>query len=103
MPAFQKARRRATLWLARQLPPCREITQLISESMDRKLTLRERITMRLHLKICVLCGRYLKQLMYVREAVHHHAAHLENGASPEPPSLSEEARERLKRALSDNS
>lgn len=53
--------------LGRQLSRCRDITPLIGESLDRDLTIRERITMRLHLVTCRACRNYLSNLKVMQE------------------------------------
>lgn len=45
---------------------CKQASQLISQSLDRKLSLRERIGVRLHLLICDVCTRFGKQLKLMR-------------------------------------
>ncbi len=85
-------------WLALRLPACKEVTRMASEAMERKLPLRQRIDMRLHLMICALCMRYVKQLQFMRDAVRQHAAQIETGAAP-PATLSHDARDRMKQRL----
>lgn len=41
---------------------CREACKLLSEAQDRKLTPRERLSLKLHLFVCIHCRRYRKQL-----------------------------------------
>lgn len=48
---------------------CRETTQLISKSLDRHLTWRERFTVNLHLVICKYCKRFNQQLVMMRTAL----------------------------------
>lgn len=71
---------------------------MMSESMDRKMSLMERINIRLHLFVCIACVRYLQQLKVIRHAMEYQRREeaLESAADA---SLSEEARERMKRAL----
>ena len=47
---------------------CEETAQLISEGLDRTLSLRERLTLRLHLFGCDLCTRYARQLKFLQRA-----------------------------------
>ena len=77
---------------------CREVTQLVSESLDRDLPLRQRMSMKMHLLMCKLCSRYNKQLSSLREAIHLHAMRDED-IDVYPASLSSEARERIKQSL----
>jgi hypothetical protein len=86
-------------WLARRLPTCKEVTRMASDSMERKLSLRQRFEMRLHLLICALCMRYVKQLQFMHDAARQHAAEIENAGSLPASALSNEARERMKRSL----
>jgi hypothetical protein len=87
----------ATFWLGRRLPTCEEVLPVLSQSLERKLTLRERVTLRPHFLICVYCIRYLKQLRLMRASIRARSEQVETGDSA--PALPEEARERLKRAL----
>jgi hypothetical protein len=55
--------------ILRTFPSCKEIVHIISASLDRPLTLRERFLMKLHLFACKPCVRYLNQSEFVSEAV----------------------------------
>jgi hypothetical protein len=85
--------------LARLTPPCRDITRLLSESMDRTLPWSVRANMRLHLLICEGCRRYAAQLRAVRNSLRGQSGN--EGMHTASPNLrlSEEASTRLKRAL----
>lgn len=86
-------------WLAARLPSCEAITRTSSESLERELSAGERARMWLHFKICIWCERYDRQLRMMRETVREHAsAGVEEGSAP---ALSDEARERMKRALAE--
>ena len=78
---------------------CRDVTQLISMSMDASLPLGKRIGVRIHLLICRFCARYEKQLLLIRETVLRLAAAEETSEVPSAEALSEEARERIRAAL----
>ena len=94
---FEKIKWAFIFWLARRLPDCKTITWTLGESLDRKLSLRERIQMRLHLFTCAACARYLKQIEFLREAVQAQNEKLiEEDSSV---NLSFAAKERLKNAL----
>lgn len=47
---------------------CRQVTRLISQSMDAKLPWHRRLAIRVHLLYCVWCQRYAAQLQILREA-----------------------------------
>jgi hypothetical protein len=50
-------------------PTCREVHRLVSEGMDRDLTLVERTRMRLHLLVCAACTRFNLQMDTLRRAM----------------------------------
>lgn len=81
----------------RTFPSCKEIVHIISASLDRPLTFRERLLMRMHLLACKPCVRYLEQSEFVSTAVRlmdeAEKMNLFSG------SLSESARSRIKAAL----
>ncbi|HEV7816836.1 MAG TPA: zf-HC2 domain-containing protein [Janthinobacterium sp.] len=52
-------------------PTCREVHRLVSEGMDRDLTLVERVRMRLHLMVCDACTRFDGQMLLLRQAMRH--------------------------------
>ena len=74
---------------------CKQISRLISDSMDRQLPLTTRMGIRFHLMMCALCRRYKKQLLYIRNILHN---------TPEArdiscQALSEAARQRIEKRL----
>jgi hypothetical protein len=50
-------------------PTCREVHRLVSEGMDRKLSIVERGRMRIHFVMCTACTRFDQQLDLLRKAV----------------------------------
>ncbi len=50
-------------------PNCKEVHRLISEKMDRKLTLSEKTGMRLHLLMCQACSNFSGQMDIIRAAM----------------------------------
>lgn len=50
-------------------PTCREVHQLVSEGMDRDLSLVERSRVRLHLAVCTACTRFNGQMELLRSAM----------------------------------
>jgi len=75
---------------------CRDVTRLISESMDHSLPLGKRIGVRIHLLMCTFCARYERQLVLIRETVRRLVAAVEKPEGTPGEPLSEEARERIK-------
>jgi hypothetical protein len=80
---------------------CRDVTQLISESMDTSLPIGKRLGVRVHLLMCKFCARYERQLLLIRETVRRFVATEEKSGGAPGETLSEEARERIKRSLQD--
>ena len=48
---------------------CREVTRLVLERENRTLTLVERIAVRFHLRICLMCTRFTGQLRLMNRAM----------------------------------
>ena len=94
---IQKLRRARNLFILRTLPPCKEIVKIVSASLDRKLTLRERTVMRLHLVACKPCGRYMEQSHFLSSA----ASQLDDDLKDDlfTGKLSDEARDRIKNVI----
>jgi len=75
---------------------CKDVTRLISESMDHSLPFGKRFGVRLHLLICTFCARYERQLLLIRETVRRLAAIDDAYGALAGESLSEEAKERIR-------
>ena len=78
---------------------CEEASRLISESLDRELPLGTRIALRIHLLMCKLCPRFLRQMLFLKEASDPYQKEIEGDPSY---SLSINARERIKSLLAPN-
>jgi hypothetical protein len=97
LKTYDKLKHSIRYWLLRTLPTCQQTVERISQSMDRPLSLEERIKLKLHLWICAWCQWYLEHLQLIRET-----ARTKADESPELLSgtgLSPEARERIRRHL----
>lgn len=44
---------------------CREITALVSQGLDKKLSLRERSSVWLHVSMCLSCRNFQKQTRFI--------------------------------------
>ncbi len=92
--------------------PCREIAALVSTEMDAELPRSQRWAVRLHLLYCGACRSYRRHLHLLRQLLRLLAEQVHSVAPPAPapaeaggqahsaPTLSAEARQRIKRALS---
>lgn len=99
LKAYDKIKHAVRWWLLRRLPTCKQTVKMISESMERRLSLWERIAVTLHLWICLWCVWYLEQLQLMRNTMRSKAAQEPNLDSSSLPPLSIEARERLRLRL----
>ncbi|GGX38008.1 zf-HC2 domain-containing protein [Undibacterium squillarum] len=64
---------------------CREAHQLVSEGMDRPLSLGERSQVRLHLAMCDACSRFEQQMHMLRDNLRQLPEHLHTGQDKEQP------------------
>ena len=48
---------------------CKEVSRLLSQGEDRRLTLVERLKLRVHLRVCDACMRFARQLAFLRSAL----------------------------------
>ena len=48
---------------------CRDVTALVLAGEDRSLGLAERLTVRIHLRICAACPPFARQVALMRKAV----------------------------------
>jgi hypothetical protein len=93
---YDKLKHSIRYWLLRTLPTCQQTVETISQSMERPLSLDERLKLKLHLWICAWCQWYIEHLQIIRET-----ARAKADEPPEyaPGGLSDEARERIRRNL----
>jgi hypothetical protein len=75
---------------------CKHASRLVSQSMDRQLSMRERLGLRLHLLMCDACTRFSWQIALLRQAVRQWSARVEND---EAIKLSDEARNRIRQSI----
>jgi|SRR5882757_1649210 len=96
---FEKIKWAFIFWLARRLPDCKTMTPTLGESLDRKLSLNEKIVIKLHLFTCEACERYLKQVTFLREAMHAHEDRLTGESDASSCQLSVEVKNKMKELL----
>ena len=66
------------IWLG-----CAEATFLMSKKEEDRLTLVEKIQLKLHLGVCSFCGRFQKQVKFFTGNAPHTHEHLHTGMSNE--------------------
>ena len=57
---------------------CKQTSQLISQSLDRSLTLRERLSLKLHLFICKYCKQFSQHMQTIRVALKQMTSSIES-------------------------
>ena len=78
---------------------CREVSKLVSESMERRLPLRQRMELWMHLALCRLCAGFARQVRLLRRAAQQDPELLVGDRSAPEATLSPAVRERIKDVL----
>ncbi len=74
---------------------CKEASALVSQGLDRRLSWRQRLNLRLHLLACDACTSFKRQMQFLQIAVRHSGAQ----AGGALLGLSQTARERIRVSL----
>ena len=75
---------------------CKHASQLVSQSLDRRLTIRERFMLRLHLLVCNACSRFFMQLTLLSKMIHRMKKQAEEDTTIK---LNPEAKQRITEAI----
>lgn len=94
---YDKLKHAVRFWLLRTLPTCQQTVETISQSMERRLTLRESVKVKIHFWICVWCQWYMEHLKLIRTTSRTQVA--EASEPMTSATLSNDARERIRRRL----
>jgi hypothetical protein len=78
---------------------CKKAARLLSESLDHKLSLWQRISLRIHLAICGLCRHFHKDMHRFDAALQKYAQQIDAGAALSEFGLRPEARQRILQAM----
>ncbi|HTY58284.1 MAG TPA: hypothetical protein VMF59_05680 [Bacteroidota bacterium] len=76
------------------------MTEMISASFDRDPDLRERLVVFMHLRVCLNCRRFSRQLAFISRAMREARREALLMAASRIPPLSYSAREKIKSAIS---
>ncbi len=79
--------------------PCRDMTALISASLDERLGWPQRWAFRLHIVYCQSCRRYRRHVLALRHGLRRLGAALRGAELGPGPMLTDRARERIAQAL----
>lgn len=81
---------------------CKQVSNALSREDYEKLSPMRKFFLKLHVKLCIVCGRFNRQVMESQDMCRcykEHEAELENLR----PHMDEERKEKLKRLLSSQS
>ncbi len=81
-----------------KMPPCRHVSRLSSQEMDRRLGFRESLALRAHIAVCAVCREYRRQMRVLRFLIRRRYLVTQDAKTGEK--LSDAARARIKLALS---
>ena len=81
---------------------CNKATELVSESMEHRLSFRDRLRLWLHLRACRLCRGFARDQEDLRRAIRMQRSSLEQDVGGCGEGLSDEARSRLERFVRDS-
>lgn len=84
-------------WLAMKTEDCKTVSPLFSYNFDRKLSLIEKLRVRLHLFTCGACLNYVSNLKFMTEVFHAQEENFDNEKIH--VSLSAESKERIKNVM----
>jgi hypothetical protein len=56
---------------------CRDISALVSQGLDKKLSLTERFAVSLHVMMCTRCRNFQTQTKFIRKAAQRYADNLQ--------------------------
>jgi hypothetical protein len=78
---------------------CQRTAELISASMDRPLTLGEKVALGFHFIRCSACRRYQQQLLLMRDWLRRFADRLDEAAADADQPMPDDVRARVRDAL----
>ena len=78
---------------------CRDLTRLVSESFDRKLTIRERMSLWMHISMCGICRRFRQLQLRIQDSAGHSIPPADEQAVASANRLSNESRSRLQQLV----
>jgi hypothetical protein len=99
-PDMKKEKEKFILFkmMAMMTVPCQEMGHRISESFDRKLTFRERVSIRIHNLGCAMCERYYQQMKLLHKLLGNYAERVHEHDDPSTK-LSDKAKEKIVESL----
>jgi hypothetical protein len=78
---------------------CKKAARLLSESFDRKLSLWERVSLRVHVVICRFCRCFHQDMQRFDDALRKYSQEIDADRGLTDVSLQPEARQRILQAM----
>ena len=74
---------------------CRQVAKALADHRYYELPWYRRIPMFMHIRLCIMCGKYNQQVVDIQKGVHNYLEHETEGDVDTGAHLSAEARERI--------
>ncbi len=81
---------------------CKEVSRIVSKSLDQKLSMSQRVSMWMHLMMCGLCSGFRKDLVHLQQQTKSQPEpdeSVQSETSDPDSQLSIAAKDRMKRAI----
>jgi len=78
---------------------CKEVSKLVSQSLDGKLSFWQRLSLWMHIGMCGLCWQFRKDVAHIHKEARRHSMDDEEVVEDSEVKLSDESRDRMKRLL----
>jgi len=78
---------------------CKEVSILISESLDRRLPLWQRVSLWMHVSLCRFCRRFRKDLLHIHQQFQQDKDMYEDEMDMSNERLTDQVRDRIKSLL----
>ncbi|WP_442511968.1 hypothetical protein SH528x_003722 [Novipirellula sp. SH528] len=78
---------------------CKEISKLVSQSIEHPLPFRKRMELWMHMRLCSLCSAFRRDVVYMHERMQQDAPDLSENGEGDTEKLPVDARLRIKQAI----
>jgi hypothetical protein len=81
---------------------CRQVAKALAKERYYEMPWYRRIPMFIHIRLCVMCGKYHQQVVDFQKGIHNFLEYEERGEIEPKERLSDNARQRMEKALKQN-
>lgn len=78
---------------------CRQVAKALARERYYEMPWYRRLPMFIHIRLCVMCGKYHQQVVDFQKGIHIYLEHEERGEIEPREHLSDSARERMEKLL----